>query len=113
MALALLCLNVKENEFYSMTPKLLYRGLFMKNVNDMERLKSEWEQTRLSIYYNCEFKTPITYKQFCIQYLPLSWDPVEEPYEITDELKNQIFGTPKDNLVSTVVTDMSQLKGLL
>ena len=96
-----------------MTPKKFYTILNMSNELQSENVKSNWERTRLAIYYNMEFKHPMMYKDFCKQFLPMSWDKEEEPYEITEELLDQVFNTPKANEISVEVSDMSQLSGLI
>lgn len=112
-ALAFVRFNISKDEFLNLTPKEF--SLYCKFWNEEEtgKYKSDWERTRLIIYYGLEFKRPITYKEFCNTYLPLGWDEIDEPFEVTEELRNQIFNKTEVPTISVPVTDISQLNGLL
>jgi len=113
IASAFIHYGLSKEEFLNMSPKeyaLLGRIYY---EDKLDEAKSVWERTRLQIYYNMEFKNPIKYKDFCKQYIPLSWDENIEPYEITEELKNQVFSDMVPPIKTEEVTDLSQLKGIL
>ena len=107
-----LCFGIREKEFMDFIPKNIYKLLSLYKLEKLEKTKIDWERTRLQIYYNMEFKHPIPYKQFCLQYFPLAWDEKDEPKEITQELINSVFDIPVETKVEEI-KDLSQLKGIL
>jgi hypothetical protein len=103
---------MSENEFMDLTPKKFNSFMSVYFKIGEETNKSDWERTRLQIYYGLEFKHPIPYKQFCITYMPFSWDIEEASFEITQELIDDVFKKPIETK-NVEVTDLSQIKDLI
>lgn len=104
--------GVKEEEFMEMTPRKLSL-LFEENYKyNSENVRSDWERTRLQIYYGLEFKNPVQYKQFCIQYMPFEWDKKEIIEDIPQEIVEQMFAQTNNVVKSEELSDISQIKGL-
>ena len=109
MASAFVRFKLRKEDFLSLTPKEYMTILSKWNDEKMLEIKSNWERTRLQIYYSMKFKNPVTYKSFCEQFLPLEWDEKEEPFEITQELVDYVFKEPEGNILTTPIKDLSQL----
>ena len=105
--------NICKKDFLNLSPKDF--AILNKLWNDDKLLfiRNDWERTRLQIYFGLQLKRPVSYKQFCIEHFPLQWDEESEPFEINEELRKQVFEDLKPSQDVQVVTDLSELKGLI
>lgn len=99
--------------FLDMTPKAFNQFLSKHTEERSNAIRAQWEMTRMIIYYGLEFKTPMRYKDFCRQMLPFVWDEKEESYEVTQELIDNVFNTQDTNVITSELTDISELKSVM
>jgi hypothetical protein len=113
MMLAFLRLRMNQDEFLICTPRYISDLFKQFNKDEMNIIHNNWERTRLSLYYTIQMKNPISYKTFCNQFLPFTWDP-KEPELSDDEIREMTTDDPfSGNLKREVLTDASHLKGIL